>query len=240
MSRVNADPVFDNHRAVGETGDQRRVTVVLIEPRTVPRRGVQQMLGEACPGAEVVAVTTSEEVPKARVTPPAIVLLSCHALAEAVHCLNDLLSHAGSRLVLLGPGLGRDSIHIAAGLPVDALLREEDVSEQSLAEMVTALDRGLTSVSRESMRELLLLASEARAGEPSAPPSLSPRELDTLRLMTAGFSNRQLARAMHITEHGVKRHVANILVKLGCHNRTMAVALGLRLGLVDTTIDPET
>lgn len=233
VPRVNTFPVPDGRRTVGSSGPQRKTTVVLVEPRVVPRRGVQQMLRDACPGAEIIAVADSEEAARAQCAPPATVMLSCHALAEAVHCLDDLLSHTGSRLVLLGQGLGRDRLHIAADLPVDAVLREEDISEHSLAEMLTVLDRGVTSVSRETMRELLSLASETRTGGHPGRPSLSPRELDALRLMSSGLSNRQMARAMHITEHGVKRHVANILVKLGCNNRTMAVALGLRMGLID-------
>ncbi|MFJ9011595.1 response regulator transcription factor [Streptomyces canus] len=85
-------------------------------------------------------------------------------------------------------------------------------------------------VSRQAVRQLLHLAgTDAPA---SSTPSLTEREGETLEFMAAGMSNRQIARDMGITEHGVKRHVAHIFAKLNCRNRTTAVAVALRLGLV--------
>lgn len=191
------------------------------------------MLEKACPDLEVVAVPDAEHVPLPGAGPPVTVLLSSAALSGAVHRLGPLLRHPGSRLVLLVQSLGREQLRIAAGLPVDAVLRESDLSEGALAATLAAGGEGVVALSRDTMRELLALAAEPGLHGPPAAPRLSPRELDTLRLMSDGLSNREIARSMRITEHGVKRHVANILVKLGCHNRTMAVALGMRTGLID-------
>jgi DNA-binding NarL/FixJ family response regulator len=86
-------------------------------------------------------------------------------------------------------------------------------------------------VSRQAVRQLLHLAGNSDAPA-SSTPSLTEREAETLEFMAAGMSNRQIARDMGITEHGVKRHVAHIFAKLNCRNRTTAVAVALRLGLV--------
>ncbi|WP_171060145.1 response regulator transcription factor [Streptomyces montanus] len=206
---------------------------VLIEPHTVTRTGLQHMLEEACPGRVVVAAAALDDISVEELGGCLTLLLSPSALSGALDRLEPLLARPCTRLVLLAGALDRDRLLLAAGLPVDAVVREQDLSVASLAEMLSALHRGMVSVSRNTMRELLALAADpVGTGAPLRPP-LSARELDTLRLMSTGLSNRQIAKRMCITVHGVKRHVANILVKLGCQNRTMAVALGLRLGLVE-------
>jgi DNA-binding CsgD family transcriptional regulator len=48
-----------------------------------------------------------------------------------------------------------------------------------------------------------------------------------LKLLVAGLSNKQIARQLDISPHGVKRLVSNVLAKLGCSNRTLAVALAI-------------
>ncbi|MGE5138734.1 MAG: LuxR C-terminal-related transcriptional regulator, partial [Rudaea sp.] len=61
---------------------------------------------------------------------------------------------------------------------------------------------------------------------------LSPRELEVLRLLARGMSNKQIASALYITEHTVKFHIRSILGKLGAANRTEAVTLAIQKGLV--------
>jgi DNA-binding NarL/FixJ family response regulator len=62
--------------------------------------------------------------------------------------------------------------------------------------------------------------------------SLTPRELMVLRLMATGLSNRDIAGALSISERTVKFHVTAILNKLGADNRTQAVALASRRGML--------
>jgi DNA-binding NarL/FixJ family response regulator len=62
--------------------------------------------------------------------------------------------------------------------------------------------------------------------------SLTPRQLMVLRLMASGLSNRDIAGALAITERTVKFHVTAILNRLGADNRTQAVALAARRGLL--------
>jgi DNA-binding CsgD family transcriptional regulator len=62
-------------------------------------------------------------------------------------------------------------------------------------------------------------------------PSLTPRELEVLRLVAAGRSNGQIAEALFISRKTASVHVSNILAKLGVHTRTEAAAAAHRLGL---------
>jgi DNA-binding CsgD family transcriptional regulator len=64
------------------------------------------------------------------------------------------------------------------------------------------------------------------------PVSLTIREHDVLALLAHGLSNKQIARRLMISEHGVKRHVTNLLAKLNSPNRTFAVATALQAGLI--------
>jgi LuxR family maltose regulon positive regulatory protein len=83
--------------------------------------------------------------------------------------------------------------------------------------------------------ERLLAAIESRSasgGRPGPAESLSDRELEVLRLVAVGLSNRQIASHLVLSEATVKKHVNNIYAKLSAHKRTEAVALARELGLL--------
>jgi DNA-binding NarL/FixJ family response regulator len=61
---------------------------------------------------------------------------------------------------------------------------------------------------------------------------LTTREAEIVRLMTGGYSNREIAAALRISEGTVKNHVSNILAKLGVRDRTRAVLKAIEKGLV--------
>ncbi|QND63151.1 helix-turn-helix transcriptional regulator [Mesorhizobium loti] len=63
-------------------------------------------------------------------------------------------------------------------------------------------------------------------------PSLSPREAEVLALLAEGAPNKVIARRLNISVHTAKFHVAAILIKLGAANRTDAIAIAMRQGLV--------
>jgi non-specific serine/threonine protein kinase len=77
-----------------------------------------------------------------------------------------------------------------------------------------------------------------RAGEPDVPVPvealtvLTPRELDVLRLVAQGLSNPDIGERLYLSQHTVRRHVSNILRKLGLSSRSAAAAWGIRTGLV--------
>lgn len=95
-------------------------------------------------------------------------------------------------------------------------------------------------------RELLAIIRAVHAGQKQIPPEiaaelanhatddeLSPRQVDILRLMAAGNANKQIADQLNIGEATVKSHVTNILSKLGANDRTHAVTIGLKRGIID-------
>jgi DNA-binding CsgD family transcriptional regulator len=60
---------------------------------------------------------------------------------------------------------------------------------------------------------------------------LTPKELEAIKLVTAGYSNKEIATAMGISEHTVKFHVANLARKLGVNKKVEIAACAVRQGL---------
>jgi DNA-binding NarL/FixJ family response regulator len=78
------------------------------------------------------------------------------------------------------------------------------------------------------------ISQEVAAGlaEHTGEDELSTRELDVLRLIAAGNANKEIAAQLSIAEDTVKRHVTNILAKLRANDRTHAVTIGLKRGII--------
>jgi DNA-binding NarL/FixJ family response regulator len=73
---------------------------------------------------------------------------------------------------------------------------------------------------------------EHMSRERAQPGPLTPRELEVLGLISRGLHNSEIAERLFVTERTVKFHVSSILAKLGADNRTEAVALATRQGLI--------
>ena len=76
------------------------------------------------------------------------------------------------------------------------------------------------------------LVATAAPGAVAQGGALTARELEVLRLVARGLSNKEIAADLRITTHTVKYHLAAVLEKLGVRSRTEAVSLGVRKGLV--------
>lgn len=72
----------------------------------------------------------------------------------------------------------------------------------------------------------------ARLADRIIRPSLTPRELDVLRLVSRGRSNKEMAAAMFISDETVKSHMKSLFQKLGVHDRAEAVGIALQRGLL--------
>jgi two-component system NarL family response regulator len=99
----------------------------------------------------------------------------------------------------------------------------KDTPPQELLDTIRAVHGGQTRIPPDVAAKL----AERMTG-----PELTHRELDVLRLLMAGKSNKQIAAALFISEGTVKTHVNNILGKLGASDRTQAVTTALKRGLV--------
>jgi DNA-binding NarL/FixJ family response regulator len=98
------------------------------------------------------------------------------------------------------------------------LLRKE------LLETIRAVHAGKKHISPEVAAEL---------ADHAADDTLTPREIDVLRLIAGGNANKLIADQLSITEETVKGHVKNILSKLGASDRTHAVTIALKRGIVN-------
>jgi two-component system, NarL family, response regulator len=116
---------------------------------------------------------------------------------------------------------------------------EEDVRRALQAGAKAYLVKGalpeqiLETVRRVAGGEALVPARIASVlTESLSHPELSPRELQVLRQMAAGDSNKEVGQKLNITEHTVKAHVKAILLKLGAIGRTEAIAIAMKRGLL--------
>jgi len=114
-------------------------------------------------------------------------------------------------------------------------------------EIQRALEAGARAYVLKSMppKELVDVIRQVHAGKKSIPPeiaahlaehyadeSLTGREIEVLRQIAGGNRNRDIAEKLFITEETVKVHIKHIMEKLGAADRTQAVAIGVRRGII--------
>ena len=134
------------------------------------------------------------------------------------------LSETPGEIRWLGEGLGSANDDIYRGLRAGAksyLLK--DASRQELVEAIRAVYAGQT---------LIPPAVAAKLAQRMSQPELTSREVDVLKLMAQGKSNKEIGSALFISEGTVKSHVKSIFAKLNVISRTEAVANATRRGLI--------
>jgi DNA-binding NarL/FixJ family response regulator len=108
----------------------------------------------------------------------------------------------------------------------------KDVSLGVLASAIHSVAAGGTMI-RPQLTERVLRGLEGAPRDRTAPASpLTARELEVLRLMAGGYSNREIADALGAAEGTVKNHASSILSKLGVRDRTRAVLTAIERGLI--------
>ena len=123
-----------------------------------------------------------------------------------------LTTHPGDSLVSRALKAG------ARAYLLKGMLRKE------LSETIRAVHAGQKRMSSEVAAEI---------AEHSTDNALTPREIDVLRLVAAGNANKEIGARLSLTEVTVKSHVQNILAKLGANDRTHAVTIALKRGIID-------
>lgn len=117
----------------------------------------------------------------------------------------------------------------------------KDSSRDLIGDAVRSAVRGGCTISEALVQKAFgaIARAAVNLGKPDIegelPPivELSPRELDVLRLLAKGMSNRSICRELNLAEVTIKKHVQSIMGKMGVHDRTQAALRGVRLGLVD-------
>lgn len=113
----------------------------------------------------------------------------------------------------------------------------KDVSLEQLASAITRVVNGELLIQPTITERVIRGLKNHSLGFYSATESetLTPRELEVMRYLAGGYSNREIALAVHLSEGTVKNHVSAILAKLGVRDRTRAVLKAIDLGLAQLT-----
>ncbi|MBI3967194.1 MAG: response regulator transcription factor, partial [Chloroflexi bacterium] len=114
----------------------------------------------------------------------------------------------------------------------------KDVGSDALAEAIRAAARGESplqpSIARKVLKRLRTTpaTTEGATDLPAGNEALTGREIDVLRLLGTGATNREIADRLALSEGTVKNYISAILAKTGLHDRTQAALFAVRRGLV--------
>ena len=212
------------------------IRVVLVDDQTLVRRGIRSLLelagdvtivAEAGDGEEGLAAIRRER--------PDVVLLDVRMPKKGgLALLRELQSGESPPPTILLTTFDDDEV-LLEGVKAGArgyLLK--DVSLEQLTEAIRTVAQGGTLI-RPAITERVLRGLEhvRRDFDALSPPDpLTKREVEILRLMAGGYSNREIADALGTAEGTVKNHASSILSKLGVRDRTRAVLKALELGYI--------
>ncbi len=110
----------------------------------------------------------------------------------------------------------------------------KDLKPSVFVDMVRGVFNGQAPISRLATARIMHEFARRANGERPSLESLSERELEILRLVAQGRSNREIAHTLNIALYTVKNHLHHILDKLHMENRIQAVVFAVREGLLDT------
>ena len=175
-----------------------------------------RLVAEAGSGEEAVALAMAHH--------PDVILMDLRmpgmSGVEAIHAIRS--SWPDARVIVLTTYDGDEDIYRALQAGARAYLLK-DASRAELLEAVEAVHRGEKRIPPDVGAKL----AERVAGQ-----ELTPRERDVLQGIVEGRSNKEIGRALFLSEGTVKFHVNNILAKLGVRDRTQAATEAIRRGLV--------
>ena len=212
------------------------IRVALVENETLVREGLRRVL-ELDEGVEVAAeardgIEALDVI--GRGTADVVLLDVRMPRLDGIGVLETLRQKgAGARCIVLTTFDDADAFLAAVRAGARGYLLK-DASSAELGEAIRAVASGATwfkpAVSDAVLRGLSSLQGTSR-GE-AENEELTARELEVLRLLAGGYSNREIGAALGVAERTVKNHVAAILAKLWVRDRTRAVLKALSLGLL--------
>ena len=212
------------------------IRVVLVDDQTLVRQGIHSLLAlagditivaEAADGDDALAAIEREQ--------PDVVLLDVRMPKKnGLDVLRALKSSGALPPVILLTTFDDDEVLLEAVRTGARGYLLKDVSLEQLTEAIRAVAAGGTVI-RPAVTERVLRGLEhmPRDFEALSPPDpLTKRELEILRLMAGGYSNREIAEALGTAEGTIKNHASSILSKLGVRDRTRAVLKALERGYI--------
>jgi len=129
----------------------------------------------------------------------------------------------GARIIVLTTYAGDVQVFRALKAGAQAYVMKNLVHKE-LLQTIRAVYAGRKTMSPEVAAQVAAYAGEE---------ALTSREIDVLRLIAVGYANKEIAVQFSITEETVKSRVKNILLKLGANDRTHAVTIGLKRGIIE-------
>jgi DNA-binding NarL/FixJ family response regulator len=209
------------HRSTGEP-----IRILTVDDHPLLREGIaalvnaesdMKLVAEACNGHEAIE--------KFRLHRPDVTLMDLQMPAlnglEAIIGIRSEFPHA--RIIVLTTYVGDVQVLRALKAGARAYILKGHVHRE-LLETIRAVHTGQKRIPTEVAMELAGHAAE---------DDLTSREIDVLRLIATGNANKEIAGQLSIAEDTVKSHVTNILAKLGANDRTHAVTIGLKRGIIE-------
>jgi NarL family two-component system response regulator LiaR len=210
-----------------------RVRIVLADDHPVVRQGLRafletqpevEILGEAADGEEAVRQVE-------RLLPDVVLMDIVMPKVDGIEAIRRIRAISPSTQAIVLTSFADDEKIVAAVRAGAAGYLLKDARPQELINAIRAVARGeallAPSVAARLMREL------SRPSEDAAATILTARELEVLRLIASGRSNKEIAADLVLSEKTVKTHVSNILAKLHLADRTQAALYAVRQHLVD-------
>jgi DNA-binding NarL/FixJ family response regulator len=219
-----------------------KIKVLLVDDHPVVREGLRAMLATA-QDIEIVAEAGDglEAIEKASEHRPNVVLMDLRMPnLDGIEATRRIKSQLPSTSVIVLTIYDDDAYIVDAVRAGAGGYLLKDASKDLLLHTIRAVNSGGMLVKTNLLREAILSLADT-AGDQSvgkhvgatAPSDLTPRERDVLRLVVHGESNKQIGRALSISDDTVKKHVQAILSKLDVSDRTQAAVKAIRDGLVD-------
>lgn len=204
------------------------IGVLLVDDHLVVRQGLRAFLevqddivvvGEAGDGDAALALISEIQ--------PDVVLLDLQMPGmSGVEVLQAMRARGDAARVLVVTSFTQPEAVLPAMRAGAAGYVYKDVEPSSLAQGIRSVHAGQTLLADDVAAVLVA----GGAGSSSGSSGLTEREGDVLRELAQGRSNREIARALVVSEKTVKTHVSNILLKLGVQDRTQAALWAVRNG----------
>ena len=216
-------------------GEEENIRVAIVDDQRLFTKGLSGLV-DMLDGVEVVGVAFDgeEAVALCRKEEPDVVLMDISMPTmdgiSATRKIKDLLPQTAV-VILTGH---EDDEHVFEGIKAGAqgyLLKDSELEDLSRA--IRTVHAGATIIAPELAQKMLNTFVSGTSGGAIAPPPLTERELEVIRALAQGMSDRQIAGSLGISEKTVRNHTSNIYRKLHIFDRTQAVIYAIREGVID-------
>jgi two-component system, NarL family, response regulator LiaR len=210
------------------------IRVLIVDDHPIVRQGLRTFL-ESREGIEVAgeAADGHEAVQLVLAVQPDVVLLDLVMPGmDGLAALEGIRARRPETRVVVITSFGSSDQVLAAVRAGAAGYLLKDAEPQDIDNAIRAAHRG-EPVLHPAAAAVLMRQVDAPAPPHRAEQVLTPRELEVLRLLARGMSNRELAAHLVVSEKTVKTHVSSVLAKLRLADRTQAALYAVREGLVD-------